>query len=66
MNKKNNAKETSWFIRLPFTNNAGFFHNSYILTESNIESLKRKADAEGRSLGKFIAYHLKKIANDTK
>jgi hypothetical protein len=64
MNKKNNVKETSWFIRLPYTDDIDFLHNSYTLTDNNIKSLKSKADAEGRSLGKYIAYHLKKIANE--
>jgi hypothetical protein len=66
MKKKNNVKETSWFIRLPYTDNADFLHNAYTLTDNNIKSLKTKAEIEGRSLGKFIAYHLKKVANETK
>lgn len=54
-------KENSWFVRLPFVGSTGFFDNDYVLTEDDINKLKEKATAEGRTLGKFIAYHLKQL-----
>lgn len=56
-----NKKEESWFIRIPYVKEDVFSPNNYVLTDADIKRLRGKAEKEGRSLGKFIAYHLKQI-----
>lgn len=54
----------SYWVRLPFATKIldQSYHNSFILTDIDINNLKEKAESEGRTLGKYIAFHLKKIA----
>ena len=54
-------KETSWFVRLPYRKEKGFYENNYTLIEEDIIRLKSKAENEGRTLGRYIAYHLKQL-----
>ena len=56
-----NKKEKSWFVRLPYSEESKFFLNDFTLSKDDVEKLKNNAIAEGRTLGRYIAYHLKQL-----
>ena len=55
-------REESWFVRLPYSEKFDFFLNDFTLCKDDVEKLKDNAKAEGRTLGRYIAYHLKQLS----
>jgi len=51
----------SYNLRLPYKG-VDPFDDKYILNERDIQSIKKMAKSEGRSVRTFIAYKLKEIA----